>query len=223
MRNLGEKGKAVSHEENMMLAKKVREGDPRAREKMIMNNIGLAYYHSLRVAEVNKLKYQISGDDIFQAATIGLIRAVDKFNPDLGFKFSTYAHWWIRMQIGEELVAAHWTTMRPPKVSAEEYILYRSGRISEEERDEYERRYVWSADDTRAEDAEDITDFTEIVHIMEAAEECLDEQELELFCTLYSVSQTHAGSLAETMGLTNREARTIEERCIEKIREHIHR
>ena len=73
------------------LAKKAKSGDQEARIKLIQSNYRL----------VNKIasKYKrnnIDFKDLLQDSFIGLIIAVDRFDPDLGNKFSTYATWWIR-------------------------------------------------------------------------------------------------------------------------------
>jgi len=69
-----------------------------ARERMIVSNLRLAY----SVAK----KYQWSGealDDLVQEANIGLIKAVDRFDWRRGFRFSTYAMWWVRQQVSRAI------------------------------------------------------------------------------------------------------------------------
>tara|TARA_B100001094_G_C18153365_1_gene785005 strand:- start:498 stop:1244 length:747 start_codon:yes stop_codon:yes gene_type:complete len=73
------------------LAKKMQQGDMKARKKLIESNYRL-------VLSIAKKYYrdEFNFEDLVQESSIGLIKAVDKFNPDLGHKFSTYACWWIK-------------------------------------------------------------------------------------------------------------------------------
>ena len=76
------------------LAKKMETGDSRARNLMIESNLRLA----LSIAN----KYRQTGfpmEDIIQESNVGLIKAVDRFDYKKGFRFSTYACWWIRQSI----------------------------------------------------------------------------------------------------------------------------
>jgi len=73
------------------LAKRIQQGDLEARKKLIESNYRLV----LSIAK----KYhreEFNFEDLVQESSIGLIKAVDKFDPDLGYKFSTYACWWIK-------------------------------------------------------------------------------------------------------------------------------
>ena len=84
----------LSREEEVILAKGIEAGDARARNKLIECNMRLA----LSIAR----KFQASGcdlDDLIQESSIGLMKAVDKFDWRRGFKFSTYATWWIRQAV----------------------------------------------------------------------------------------------------------------------------
>ena len=82
------------------LAKRVEKGDQDAREKFIRANLRLVV--SIAKRYVNRSP-NLSILDLIQEGNNGLMRAVDKFDYRRGFKFSTYAHWWIRQAITRAL------------------------------------------------------------------------------------------------------------------------
>ncbi len=78
----------------------IRRRGQRAKERFVNANLRLAVsYISKRC---NRLAKAHSVDDLVQAANIGLIRAVEKYDPTKGYRFSTYAYWWIRQAVN------HW-------------------------------------------------------------------------------------------------------------------
>jgi RNA polymerase primary sigma factor len=88
------RGDLLSHKEEVELGRRVRAGDQEARRRLVEKN--------LRLAVAVSKKYRGQGlpfEDLIQEGNIGLMKAVDKFDPDMGNRFSTYATWWIRQSI----------------------------------------------------------------------------------------------------------------------------
>jgi RNA polymerase primary sigma factor len=84
----------LTAEEEIFLSKKVQKGDEQARKKMIRSNLRLVINIAKRYIHLG-----IPLLDLIEEGNLGLMRAVDKFNPKKGFRFSTYAAWWIRQAI----------------------------------------------------------------------------------------------------------------------------
>lgn len=103
----------LTFEEEQALAKRIAQGDQEARAKMIEANLRL-------VVAIGK-KYINRGlpfSDIIEEGNLGLIRAVEKFKYQKGFKFSTYASWWIKQAI-ERAIVNQTRTIRLPVHIAE--------------------------------------------------------------------------------------------------------
>jgi len=97
-----------NHDEQVALAKRVTAGDEEARKQMVAANLRLVVHWARR--------YQDRGvdmADLVQEGTFGLLRAVEKFDWERGFRFSTYATWWIRQAL-QRAVQQHGRTIRIP-------------------------------------------------------------------------------------------------------------
>lgn len=80
----------LSREEEVDLARKVKEGDEDAKLHFINANLRLVVYHA------KKLRGRgVSFMDLVQEGNLGLLHALEKFEPERGFRFSTYASWWV--------------------------------------------------------------------------------------------------------------------------------
>jgi RNA polymerase primary sigma factor len=101
-------GRLLDADEEKDLSRRAHRGDLRARQRLIECNLRL-------VISIAK-KYRGRGvafEDLIQEGNAGLIRAVEKFDPEMGNRFSTYATWWIRQGV-TRAVADHARTVRLP-------------------------------------------------------------------------------------------------------------
>lgn len=109
----------LTHEEEIELAKQILAGSEEARKKLITSNLRLV------VSVANKyLHYGLPLLDLVEEGNLGLIKAVDKYDHTKGFKFSTYATWWIRQAVSRYL-ANYGRTIRIPVYMTENIIKYK--------------------------------------------------------------------------------------------------
>ncbi len=102
------RGDLLTHQEEVDLSRRAKAGERRARERLIEKNLRLV------VSVAKKYRgYGLPFEDLIQEGNIGLMKAVEKFDPDRGFRFSTYATWWIRQAV-QRAVADKGRTIRVP-------------------------------------------------------------------------------------------------------------
>jgi RNA polymerase primary sigma factor len=89
----------LTADEEKALARRIRSGDMQARDHMIRANLRLVVSIAKRY-----LNRGLSLQDLIAEGNVGLLKGVEKFNPDLNCRFSTYAAWWIKQSIRRSLV-----------------------------------------------------------------------------------------------------------------------
>lgn len=113
----------LTPEQEKALARRMRQGDFQARQEMIQHNLRLV---------VNIAKHYINRGlsllDLIEEGNLGLMHALDKFEPDRGFRFSTYATWWIRQSIERAIMNQSRTIRLPVHVVKEINVFLRAKR-----------------------------------------------------------------------------------------------
>jgi RNA polymerase primary sigma factor len=112
----------LTKEEEVELAKRIEAGERDAKDRMVTSNLRLV------VSIAKRYQGQMPLGDLVQEGIIGLIRAVDKFDWRRGFKFSTYATWWIRQAIGRAIQTQSRTIRIPVHLAEREWKAWSAER-----------------------------------------------------------------------------------------------
>ncbi len=168
---LGEIGFAplLKPEEEVQLARLVQQGDLEARNRMIVSNLRLVVKIARRY-----LNRGLPLLDLVEEGNLGLIRAIQKFDPERGFRFSTYGTWWIRQNIERALMSQTRTIRLPIHIVKEMNIYLRTARELAQTLD-HEPTYEDIAKklNKKAEDVESILRLNEKVNSLDTPV-CLD-------------------------------------------------
>ncbi len=122
----------LTAEEELDLARKIKKGSKPARAKMIRSNLRLVINIAKRYSYLG-----VPMMDLIEEGNLGLMKAVEKYNPRRGYRFSTYAAWWIRQYI-TRAIANQGKTIRVPVYMVESAMRFK--KLSEQIQLELKRR-----------------------------------------------------------------------------------
>jgi RNA polymerase primary sigma factor len=222
-------GRLLSHQEEIDLSRRAKAGDKRARQRLIEKNLRL-------VISVAK-KYRGVGlpfEDLIQEGNIGLMKAAEKFDPERGWRFSTYATWWVRQAV-QRALADKGRTIRVPvhmgdkiRKMARTYNALSAELGRDPSDEEVAKRLEWTVEEVRdvkgamldatslnqplssEQDASEIGELVEDQRAADTPEEVMREMETAgLKEAIERLPERHRYVLIRRYGLDKRDAATL--------------
>ena len=130
---------SLTPEEEFMLAKSyIEEQDLDAAHKLVTSHLKLV----AKIA-ISYKGYGLPTIEMISEGNLGLMHAVKKFNPDLGYRLSTYAMWWIKASI-QEYILRSWSLVKIGTTSAQKKLFFSLGKIKSKIRQAHDREVVSS-------------------------------------------------------------------------------
>ena len=199
--------------EEIQLAKRIERGDLAAKREMIERNLRLVYSLAQRYRGRGA-----SFDDLVQERTIGLARAVEKFDHRRGAKFSTYAVWWIRRSLADAVVDAR--TIRIPSNASDRLATIRRAE-RELERLASARPSIEAIADGHAVDPWRHTDERETHRQLWSMVGTLPDRHREVLLRRYGLRgeepETHA-EIGARLGVGEERSRQLEHEALHRLR-----
>lgn len=193
----------LSREEEIMYFERIKSGDSDAKKEFTLKNLGLVVT-SLK----NYIDSRVPFDDLFQNGVVGLLNAIDKFDPDKGYKFSTYASVVIKGFILNGIKAND--VNNNLNVSFNTFAIDDTFNTSCLEYEAYDKKY-------------DVVDIAESHSLDRAVDQLIDTSKLtdrqRQFIDLYYFQNMTIREITKQMGVSDTRVRNLESSILKKLRQ----